>query len=77
MAALPLSGLQAADDNTEPDPPVTATTQTLDVDAVDSEDSSGENSTEPLADTAEASDENFVPSIRITEDLPVAFPVDI
>ncbi|MDG2176687.1 MAG: hypothetical protein P8M72_11240 [Gammaproteobacteria bacterium] len=24
-----------------------------------------------------ASDENFVPSIRITEDLPVAFPIDI
>ena len=23
------------------------------------------------------SDENFVPSIRITEDLPVAFPIDI
>ena len=26
---------------------------------------------------AEENDENFVPSIRITEDLPVAFPVDI
>lgn len=26
---------------------------------------------------AEEDDENFVPSIRITEDLPVAFPVDI
>ena len=25
----------------------------------------------------QASDENFVPSIRITEDLPVAFPIDI
>jgi|APSaa5957512493_1039668.scaffolds.fasta_scaffold131134_2 hypothetical protein len=24
-----------------------------------------------------ASDENFVPSIRITEDLPVSFPIDI
>ena len=24
-----------------------------------------------------ASNENFVPSIRITEDLPVAFPIDI
>jgi hypothetical protein len=27
--------------------------------------------------TAPPSDEDFVPSVRITEDLPVAFPVDI
>lgn len=47
-----------------------------------------ENTDEPAADeparetddtglTEPPSDEDFVPTVRITEDLPVAFPVDI
>lgn len=37
-----------------------------------------DESQEPVDETSEvARDENFVPTIRITEDLPVAFPVDI
>ena len=37
-----------------------------------------ENITEPDGEiTLDAIDENFVPSEQITEDLPVAFPIDI
>jgi len=37
-----------------------------------------DESQEPVDENSEvARDENFVPTIRITEDLPVAFPVDI
>lgn len=32
---------------------------------------------EEQVQSAGANDENFVPSVQITEDLPVAFPVDI
>ena len=54
--------------------------------AEEPESTSDEFLTEPLDETEQvtdeensevASDENFVPTIRITEDLPVAFPVDI
>jgi hypothetical protein len=42
------------------------------------EESLQENITEPVAgNILDAMDENFIPSEQITEDLPVAFPIDI
>jgi hypothetical protein len=43
----------------------------LDLDGIDLDSTIG------AEEAGGASDENFVPSIRITEDLPVAFPIDI
>ena len=56
------------------------------VPAIETESTDDEFLTEPLDEASReseeesrevAQDENFVPTIRITEDLPVAFPVDI
>lgn len=53
---------------------------TITLDAPFLEDTQSENEDSQTADadnTQEARDENFIPSVRIVEDLPVAFPVDI
>ena len=53
---------------------------TITLDAPFLEDTQSENEDSQTADAdnnQEARDENFIPSVRIVEDLPVAFPVDI
>lgn len=53
---------------------------TITLDAPFPEDIQSENEDNQTSDTEnnqEARDENFIPSVRIVEDLPVAFPIDI
>jgi hypothetical protein len=83
IAVFPLTGLHAAQDNIEIDEGLPATVPAVEISSEENENSFDESSfdesnNETISETsAEASDDNFVPSIRITEDLPVAFPVDI
>ena len=71
LLALPLQAAEESDDLQEATEPVTA-----------AQPDTGESS-EPeqeAADTGgltEPSDENFVPTVQVSEDQPVAFPVDI
>jgi len=78
MATFPFIGLHAADDNVVIEEPASATAQSVEAITRDNENPLEESSTETLVEaSAETEDDNFVPSIRITEALPVAFPVDI
>ena len=85
IAVSPLTGLHAAQDNIEIeiDEGIPATVPAAEISSEENESSFDESSSdnsnnETISETsAEASDDNFIPSIRIAEDLPVAFPVDI
>jgi hypothetical protein len=73
--------LMAAEEDTVPEENISPDSETpigepgLDLDSIDPDiiDLDGID----LDGIERASDENFVPSIRINEDLPVAFPIDI
>ena len=78
--------LYAADDNVTGEEPLPSSVQIADDVREGVEQSLDETITETVAESVteriveiitEATDENFIPSIQITEDLPVAFPVDI
>lgn len=76
LVSLPLV---AAEDDPDADTGNAQTEQPV-VSADDNTDTTADDSTQETDDTGltvPSSDEDFVPSVRITEDLPVAFPVDI
>lgn len=78
----PFFGLHAAESNIETAEPDSSTIPAVEIIPEGIEGAAPETLTETLIETIEetangSSDENFVPSIRITEDLPVAFPIDI
>ncbi|MBT5484193.1 MAG: hypothetical protein HOH14_08780 [Gammaproteobacteria bacterium] len=83
IAVSPLTGLYAAQDNIEIDEGVTVTVPAVEISSEENENALDESifdesNNETISETsAETSDDNFIPSIRIAEDLPVAFPVDI
>ena len=81
IITFPFIALHAADNTIGNDEPVSAGNDGQGIEEVFEEtieEASAEADTETIAETeTEASDDNFVPSIQITEDLPVAFPVDI
>ena len=78
IVVSPLTGLHAAQDNIEIDGGIAATVPAAEIGSEENESSSDNSNNETISETsAEASDDNFIPSIRIAEDLPVAFPVDI
>ena len=84
--ASPFGGLHAADNNigaAESDPAIVQEGEII-PEGIEGTvagtltEANDETLTETIDETANSSsDENFVPSIRITEDLPVAFPIDI
>lgn len=63
--------LYGAEENTDAEEAVTTEEESLPV-SLD-----GEEALQEEENSEAARDENFVPTIRITEDLPVAFPIDI
>jgi len=71
MACLFATVLHGAEENANAEETATAEEESLPV-SLD-----GEEALQEEESNETARDENFVPTIRITEDLPVAFPVDI
>ena len=74
LASFPLYGAEDDPDNAPATSTTVATNDNTDDDTA-ADDSAQETDNTGL--TAPPSDDDFVPSVRITEDLPVAFPVDI
>ena len=71
-------GLNAAEENPEAENPDLQTEQAGQAEDIAPLDGTQAGGEESLDEGAEGPlDENFVPTVRITEDLPVAFPVDI
>ena len=78
LVCLPLYGAQdePGDENQAAEPAETTPGDDADTQVQQAQ----ENTTTATTDdglTIPPSDEDFVPTVRITEDLPVAFPVDI